>query len=380
MKKLNQKILKISALLFIIVFTNFTFIKFVKADTVAPVYMPLAPISDKVKPVDFSKGQTALSDYLNGMYQLLVGVAGVLAVIMIMWGGIEYMSTDAIGGKEEAKGRINNALLGLMLALGSYLILKTINTDFLKATIDVPVAGTPGLTAPAGGNGFGPNSNDPNALTTSTGPGSPSGGNSVTPPNQSQIEAEYNKVYAQWTDEDNKLADAGDAGALEKWNGIQFQIDSLDKTYSSSNSGSTQKGSDLGNKIGDVAKNDAGQNLNGSCDKDVGCTHSMTTVLKEAGVNIPIMDGSAAAARFLQTSPDWTNAGNDLSQAKKGDVAYVPGVPGVYGGHGHMYIVGEDGGATMYGNSSDTGKWSQRSYYQASDRASQSKIILYRAN
>jgi len=59
-------------------------------------------------------------------------LAGIFAVFMIIWGGFEYVSTDAISGKSAGKEKIEGALWGLGLALGSYLILNTINPELLK--------------------------------------------------------------------------------------------------------------------------------------------------------------------------------------------------------------------------------------------------------
>lgn len=71
------------------------------------------------------------------MFQLLIGIAAALAVIMIVIGGIEYMSTDAISGKSDGRKKIENALWGLALAISSYLILSTIDPYFLNSDIDV---------------------------------------------------------------------------------------------------------------------------------------------------------------------------------------------------------------------------------------------------
>jgi len=60
-----------------------------------------------------------------------------LAVIMIIWGGIQYMSTDAISGKSEAKNTIQNAIWGLLLAISAWLILNTINPDLVKFNLNI---------------------------------------------------------------------------------------------------------------------------------------------------------------------------------------------------------------------------------------------------
>ena len=91
-------------------------------------YTPLAPLPDLAPGVD----NGSFTYFIQNSFYLLIGVAGVLAVIMIMLGGIQYMSTDAIGGKEEGKEKITKALLGLLLAIGAWLILNTINPNILS--------------------------------------------------------------------------------------------------------------------------------------------------------------------------------------------------------------------------------------------------------
>ena len=52
--------------------------------------------------------------------------------MMIAFGGIQYMSTDAIHGKSEGRERITYALMGLLLVLFSWILLNTINPDILS--------------------------------------------------------------------------------------------------------------------------------------------------------------------------------------------------------------------------------------------------------
>lgn len=86
-------------------------------------YIPLAPLPGTMD----DKGQVNLNTYIPGIFNLVIGIAGVLAVLMVVIGGVEYMTTDAIGGKSEGKERINNALWGLLLVLVSWILLHTIN-------------------------------------------------------------------------------------------------------------------------------------------------------------------------------------------------------------------------------------------------------------
>lgn len=74
-----------------------------------------------------SEGQVTIDSYLPGIFNLTIGIAGVLAVLMILIGGVEYITTDAIQGKSDGKARIQNALWGLILVLVSWILLYTIN-------------------------------------------------------------------------------------------------------------------------------------------------------------------------------------------------------------------------------------------------------------
>lgn len=70
--------------------------------------------------------------YLSNLYRITVGFAAVLAVVMIVWGGIEYIASAANpSAKENAKKRIWAAIGGLLLALLSFLILQTINPSLV---------------------------------------------------------------------------------------------------------------------------------------------------------------------------------------------------------------------------------------------------------
>src|SRR3989344_4908280 len=57
--------------------------------------------------------ETSAGAYIKGIFTLTIAIAGGLAVIMIVFGGIKYISTDAFTGKSEAKSIIENAIWGL---------------------------------------------------------------------------------------------------------------------------------------------------------------------------------------------------------------------------------------------------------------------------
>ena len=79
----------------------------------------------------------SLAVYLQTIFNYVIGAAIALAVVMIIYGGVVYATTDAAGKKEEGKTIVTDALYGLALALGSYLILNTINPELLNFDLDV---------------------------------------------------------------------------------------------------------------------------------------------------------------------------------------------------------------------------------------------------
>lgn len=87
-------------------------------------YIPLAPLPFE----GLNGGPTPdLGQYLAAIFRMAIVVIAVLAVIMIVFHGIAYATTDVIGGKTDHRKGVWNAILGLVLALGSWLLLNTIN-------------------------------------------------------------------------------------------------------------------------------------------------------------------------------------------------------------------------------------------------------------
>lgn len=111
----------------------------VRAQTPCPSgqYCLLEPlqIGDQVFS-EFSEN-TTIGGYVNIMFKIIIGIVGVLAVVMLVLGGVQYMSTDAISGKESGKETIQHALGGLILALGAFVILNTINPNILNLNIGI---------------------------------------------------------------------------------------------------------------------------------------------------------------------------------------------------------------------------------------------------
>ena len=73
-----------------------------------------------------------LKDYLLYLLNLLIALSAVMAVFMMVWGGFIYMTSESWTGKGDGVAKFKNAVLGLLLVLSSYLILKTINPQLVQ--------------------------------------------------------------------------------------------------------------------------------------------------------------------------------------------------------------------------------------------------------
>ncbi len=120
---------------------------------VAPTpYTLLAPI-----PLNGPNGgnttEITSATYLPGLFKLIIGVASILAVFMIIYGGFKYMSTEAFTGKGDAKEIIQRAIWGLLLTAGAWLIVNTINPKLTQLNLSIPNLGL--KAAPPASNGEG---------------------------------------------------------------------------------------------------------------------------------------------------------------------------------------------------------------------------------
>ncbi len=98
----------------------------------SPPYISGVPGFDKAS-TGAVTDQTKIQDYLVRIYQFAIGISGITAVGMIVWGAINMsIYTGRIDRYEEGKTIIYQALLGLALLFGSYLLLQTINPEITQ--------------------------------------------------------------------------------------------------------------------------------------------------------------------------------------------------------------------------------------------------------
>lgn len=137
-------------LLVIILFIAFpNFVAYAQNDT----YTLLAPIpcvGVGGGSCDQNATQTRMPDYIKGLVRLVIGISTVFAVLMIVIGGFQYMTSDALQGKQDGKNRIKNSFLGLLLIGASFIILNTINPNLLEINLNIESVQTASQTVGTG--------------------------------------------------------------------------------------------------------------------------------------------------------------------------------------------------------------------------------------
>ncbi|XKT75301.1 MAG: hypothetical protein ACJKSS_00725 [Patescibacteria group bacterium UBA2103] len=76
---------------------------------------------------------------INTLYTYLIGIGAISAVLIIMWGGFKYMTSEAMGDKSAGREDIQRAVLGLLLLLSPVIVFGIINRDITSLNIDLGV-------------------------------------------------------------------------------------------------------------------------------------------------------------------------------------------------------------------------------------------------
>lgn len=91
------------------------------------------------KKYEFIAGQPVTIDnmtigmWISLFYTFFCGVVGILAAVNIIWGGYKYITSFGNASRmSDAKDTIYSALFGIVLAVGAYIILYTINPNLVK--------------------------------------------------------------------------------------------------------------------------------------------------------------------------------------------------------------------------------------------------------
>ncbi len=95
------------------------------------LHIPVGATTEITK-ADFVSGRS-IPVYISVLYRWLVGFTLILGVIALMLGGVVWIVAGGNKGTvDKAKGIIKNSLVGIFLALGSYLFLWTMSPNLVQ--------------------------------------------------------------------------------------------------------------------------------------------------------------------------------------------------------------------------------------------------------
>ncbi|MDD5342603.1 MAG: pilin [Patescibacteria group bacterium] len=81
---------------------------------------------------------TNLAEYISIFYRYFIGIIGIFAVAMIMFGGFKWITASGNSEKiNQAKDNITSAIIGVVIALFSYVLLQTINPMITSLKSDI---------------------------------------------------------------------------------------------------------------------------------------------------------------------------------------------------------------------------------------------------
>lgn len=85
--------------------------------------------------IPFLTGEKTSAAYVEALFNASIAIAAILAVIRLIWAGVQYMLSEVVTKKENARKDIRGALLGLLIILASVTILQTINPNLLNLDV-----------------------------------------------------------------------------------------------------------------------------------------------------------------------------------------------------------------------------------------------------
>lgn len=104
-------------------------------DTSIPLEVPLGPISCV----------SGLGEYLDRVYQLSLSIVGIIATVMIMIGGVIWITAGGNQAKvSQAKDYISSALIGMFILVAAYTILNLVNPRLTVVGVNVAKVAPPG--------------------------------------------------------------------------------------------------------------------------------------------------------------------------------------------------------------------------------------------
>lgn len=128
---IHRRVILIAAVVLMLGAATVAFAQQQRADLTPMTFRPNVPIGSFSG--DITVDADLLPRYISAFYTYFLSVVGIIAVVMIMYGGFRWITASGNPSRiGAAKEIIQSAIIGLILALTSRLILQTINPELVS--------------------------------------------------------------------------------------------------------------------------------------------------------------------------------------------------------------------------------------------------------
>jgi hypothetical protein len=115
-----------------------------------PAQQPQQPVNPPAQqsgtPANQNADATGLGALVSQVYLYALGISGLLAVVVAVWGSYLVMTARGNAAQaQEGRNRIYGGLTGMILLAGAYILLNTINTDLTDLNADFDELNPPAM-------------------------------------------------------------------------------------------------------------------------------------------------------------------------------------------------------------------------------------------
>ncbi|HEX9817330.1 MAG TPA: hypothetical protein VGA89_00320 [Patescibacteria group bacterium] len=91
-------------------------------------------------------GGTTFAEYFVSIWSSVIGIGGIVVLVFFIWGALEWITSGGDKGKlENARNRITQAVVGMIILVGSFVILGFISDTFFDQSFNLLKIGVPNV-------------------------------------------------------------------------------------------------------------------------------------------------------------------------------------------------------------------------------------------
>jgi NADH:ubiquinone oxidoreductase subunit 6 (subunit J) len=88
--------------------------------------------------VERANSGSLFAEYFVSIWSSVIGIGAIIVLVFFIWGAIEWITSGGDKGKlENARNKITQAIVGLIILVGSFVILGFISDTFFGESFDL---------------------------------------------------------------------------------------------------------------------------------------------------------------------------------------------------------------------------------------------------